>query len=118
VAQLPDEQRQIAREAYFESLRTMYIMYVAFAGLGLLVSFLVGSNKLSKDHTEHKTGLDQMRRSNQDRSGDILKAGDEEKGQSAKAPESSPEEKKGEEKKGLWHRKAARSGAEGESVSR
>jgi hypothetical protein len=96
----------------------MYIMYVAFAGLGLLVSFLVSSNKLSKDHTEHKTGLDHMRQSNQDRSGDNLKSGDEEKGQGAKASESSPEEKMGEKKKGLWHRKAARSGAEGESASR
>jgi len=67
VAHLPDEQAQIAREAYFDSLRTMYIMYVAFAGLGLLISFLVGSRTLSKDHTEHKTGLHHMRQSNQDR---------------------------------------------------
>jgi hypothetical protein len=59
-----------------------------------------------------------MRRSNQDRSGDNLKAGDEEKGQSAKALESSPEEEMGEKKKGLWHRKAARSGAKDESASR
>ncbi|KAK4156173.1 major facilitator superfamily domain-containing protein [Chaetomidium leptoderma] len=83
VGQLPGQQRQVAREAYFESLRTMYIMYVAFAGFGLLVSFLVGSRKLSNDHTEHKTGLNQMKRSNQDRLDEAAngKAGDEEKGQ-------------------------------------
>lgn len=96
VAQLPDAQRQIAREAYFESLRTMYIMYVAFAGLGLLVSFLVGSRKLSKDHTEHKTGLHQMRRSNQDRldMAASSKSGDEENGQPGLTPGVPQEEKK------------------------
>ncbi|KAL2199430.1 major facilitator superfamily-domain-containing protein [Corynascus similis CBS 632.67] len=82
---LPDRERQIAREAYFESLRTMYIMYVVFAGVGLLVGFLVGSRKLSKVHTEHKTGLHHMKRANQGRSDQAAakeKEGDEEKGAS------------------------------------
>ncbi|KAL2137263.1 hypothetical protein VTI74DRAFT_4994 [Chaetomium olivicolor] len=85
VDQLPDDQRQLAREAYAGSLRTMYIMYVAFAGLGLLVAFLVGSRQLSKDHTEHKTGLHHMRRSNQERLDEATntKVGDEEKGATA-----------------------------------
>jgi len=84
VDKLPDHQREIAREAYFDSLRTMYIMYVAFAGLGLLIAFLVGSRQLSKDHTEHKTGLDHMKQSNQDRLDKAAngKVADEEKGQS------------------------------------
>ena len=82
VEQLPDQQRQIARDAYFESLQTMYIMYVAFAGLGLLVSFLVGSRKLSKDHQEHKTGLHHMKKSKRERVDEVDGAsGDEEKGQ-------------------------------------
>jgi MFS family permease len=57
VAQLPDAQREIARMAFFQSLRVMWIMYVAFAGLGVCVSALVGSQKLSEDHTVTKTGL-------------------------------------------------------------
>jgi hypothetical protein len=91
VSQLPEAQRQVAMEAYFKSLRTMYIMYVAFAGLGLLVSFLVGSRKLSKDHTEHKTGLDQMKKSNQSRldKATSSKSVDEEKGPSGEALEGS-----------------------------
>lgn len=60
VEDLPEQQRIVAREAYFNSLKTMYIMYVAFAGAGLLVSLFVGSRKLSKDHQEHKTGLNAM----------------------------------------------------------
>lgn len=61
LAELPDDDRTIARLAYFESLRTMYIMYAAFAGLGLFISFFIGSRKLSNQHHEHKTGLDSLR---------------------------------------------------------
>lgn len=90
VDQLPEAPRQIAREAYAGSLQTMYIMYVAAAGLGLLVSFLVESRKLSKDHTEHKTGLHHMRRSNQERLDEAGngKVGDEEKAEVSEGPKS------------------------------
>lgn len=57
VANLPQPQRGIAQGAYFSAIRIMFIFYVAFAGLGLILSFFVGSRKLSKEHTEHKTGL-------------------------------------------------------------
>lgn len=57
VAALPQPERGIAQRAYFNAIRIMFIFYVAFAGLGLIVSFFVGSRKLSKEHTEHKTGL-------------------------------------------------------------
>ncbi|KAK3382561.1 major facilitator superfamily domain-containing protein [Lasiosphaeria ovina] len=84
VNELPEHQRDIARGAYFESLRTMFIMYVAFAGLGLLVSLFVGSRKLSKVHEEHKTGLAAMREANE---ADAAARGgattDEEKGEPA-----------------------------------
>lgn len=87
VSELPDPQRQIARNAYFDSLRTMFIMYVAFSALGLLVSPFVGSRALSKDHTEHKTGLDAMRLAKQDEAEGAASSGassgatlDEEKG--------------------------------------
>ncbi|CAN8101219.1 unnamed protein product [Discula destructiva] len=57
VAALPEPQRSIAQDAYFSALRDMFIFYVAFAGLGFLISFFVGGQTLSKQHTEHKTGL-------------------------------------------------------------
>lgn len=57
VAQLPAGQRDIARLAFYQSLRTMWIMYVAFAALGVFVSLFIGSNVLSKEHEETKTGL-------------------------------------------------------------
>jgi len=57
VTHLPAAQRSIAQNAFYESLRTMWIVYVVFAGLGLIVSFFIGSNHLSKEHEETKTGL-------------------------------------------------------------
>jgi len=57
VKALPERQREVAREAFAGSLKTMWIMYVAFSGLGLLVSLGVGSKKLSKEHEVTRTGL-------------------------------------------------------------
>ena len=62
VAALPGPDGEIARAAYWTSLKTMYIMYVAFSGAGLVVSLFVRSRKLSKEHEEHKTGLKDMAR--------------------------------------------------------
>ncbi|TDZ27560.1 Efflux pump dotC [Colletotrichum sidae] len=61
VADLRGEQGEIARGAYLASLRTMYIVYVAFAGLGLVMSLFVRQKQLSKKHTEHRTGLKTLR---------------------------------------------------------
>ncbi|TVY84201.1 MFS-type transporter [Lachnellula suecica] len=57
VAALPAAQREIAREAFYKSLRTMWIMYVAFAALGLFISLFISQKNLSKDHQVVKTGL-------------------------------------------------------------
>ena len=57
VKQLPPAQRVIARDAFFHSLRTMWVMYVAFAGLGVFISLFIGNQKLSKEHQVTKTGL-------------------------------------------------------------
>ncbi|KAK4132043.1 MFS general substrate transporter [Trichocladium antarcticum] len=91
VDQLPDRQREVARQAYFESLRTMYIVYVACSALGFLCSFFVGSHKLSNDHQEHKTGLHHMKQSRLDRldAADSAEGGDETRA----APASSDKEK-------------------------
>lgn len=62
VAMIPGEEGIIARNAYWVSLRTMYIVYTAIAGVGLVLCFFIGSRKLSNDHEEHKTGLKTLAR--------------------------------------------------------
>jgi len=57
VRSLPPAQQVIARQAFYESLRTMWIMYVAFAALGVFISIFIGDQKLSKEHQITKTGL-------------------------------------------------------------
>ena len=61
VAGLPADDRSIVRLAFYDSLRTMYIMYTAFSGVGLILSFFIGHRVLSKQHEEYKTGLDSLR---------------------------------------------------------
>jgi hypothetical protein len=39
------------------SLADMWIFFVVLSGIGLIASFLVGSEELSDEHVEHKTGL-------------------------------------------------------------
>ncbi|KAL8314951.1 hypothetical protein RB597_006905 [Gaeumannomyces tritici] len=62
VAQITGEAGLVARGAYWLSLRTMFTMYVAFAGLGLVCSVFIGSKKLSEEHEEHRTGLKSLAR--------------------------------------------------------
>lgn len=57
VSALPAAQRTIARDAFYGSLRTMWIMYVAFAALGLVISIFIGNQVLSSEHEVTKTGL-------------------------------------------------------------
>ncbi|KAK1965180.1 major facilitator superfamily transporter [Colletotrichum sublineola] len=61
VAGLRGDEGRVARGAYLTGLKTMYIVYVAFAALGLVMSLFVGQKQLSKKHTEHKTGLKTLR---------------------------------------------------------
>ncbi|KAK0754291.1 major facilitator superfamily domain-containing protein [Schizothecium vesticola] len=67
VDQLPDADRAVAQQAYATSLRTMYIMYTIFSAVGLVIALFVGSRTLTKQHEEHKTGLDSIRASRQPR---------------------------------------------------
>ncbi|KAF2969693.1 hypothetical protein GQX73_g3932 [Xylaria multiplex] len=62
VASLTGEQGRVARDAFWNSLRDMFIVFTAISAFGLLVSPLVGQRKLSKDHTEYKTGLQNLAR--------------------------------------------------------
>lgn len=54
---LPTAQRNIAQAAWLASLKDMWIMYVAFAALGLVISLGIGTQVLSKEHSTIKTGL-------------------------------------------------------------
>jgi hypothetical protein len=58
IQNLPETQKYAARSAFASSLSSMWILYVAFAALGLAVSLLIGKNTLDKQHEETKTGLD------------------------------------------------------------
>ncbi|KJR87217.1 uncharacterized protein SPSK_01584 [Sporothrix schenckii 1099-18] len=53
--------RQTARTAYWVALRTMFALYAALAGVGLLGSLFITQTTLSNEHVDHKTGLDGMR---------------------------------------------------------
>lgn len=52
---------EVVRVAYWNALRTMYIVYTAFAALGLFTSFFIVQNQLSMKHKEHKTGLKSLK---------------------------------------------------------
>ncbi|KAL1887754.1 hypothetical protein Sste5346_009992 [Sporothrix stenoceras] len=52
---------QTARSAYWVAIRTMFIMYAALAGAGLIASFFITQSTLSTEHVDHKTGLEGMR---------------------------------------------------------
>ena len=58
VRELPSAQRIIARQAFYESLQTMWILYVCFAAFGLFISLFIGNNILKKEHQVTKTGLE------------------------------------------------------------
>jgi MFS family permease len=105
VNKLPEHQREIARDAYFESLRAMYIMYTVFSGVGLICSFFIGHRVLSKQHQEHKTGLAGMREA-KDRPSRVggeqpgeMRAADEEDGTGRGCD---PDVEKKESKKKSW----------------
>lgn len=61
IASLTGEDGDIARGAYWRAMRTMYIVYTCFGALGLIISLFVKQVKLSKSHTEHKTGLKSLK---------------------------------------------------------
>lgn len=58
IASLPATQQPIVRQAYFESLRIVWIMYVAFAGLAVILVFLIRPHQLSKQRESVVLGVD------------------------------------------------------------
>ena len=62
VAALPGAEQAVVKQAFTESLRTMWIMYVALASMAVLVGLLVRGQTLSEVHVETRTGLDALRK--------------------------------------------------------
>lgn len=58
IQSLPNDQRVVARKAFADSLSTMWILYAAFAAVGLATSLLITKNKLDRQHEETKTGIE------------------------------------------------------------
>jgi hypothetical protein len=54
---LPPAQRETARMAFYQSLRVMWIMYIAFPVVGLFIAVFIRYQALSTKHTVTKTGL-------------------------------------------------------------
>ena len=61
VGQLKGPAGEVARMAYWRSLRTMHIVFAAFGGVALLVGLFVKQVNLSQQHKEHKTGLSSLK---------------------------------------------------------
>lgn len=61
VGSMTGEDGVVAKRAYAKALQVMYIVYVAFGAAGLVSGFFIRQKKLSRQHTEHKTGLRTLR---------------------------------------------------------
>ena len=55
---LSSVQKSVVRNAFAQSLSTMWIMYACMAGIGLLLSFGIQKQTLSQEHVETKTGIE------------------------------------------------------------
>ncbi|KAF2151851.1 putative major facilitator superfamily transporter [Myriangium duriaei CBS 260.36] len=55
---LPQPGKSVAEDAIADSLSKMWILYTVMAFIGLVVTPLIVVKKLSRDHTENKTGLE------------------------------------------------------------
>ncbi|KAK4188260.1 major facilitator superfamily-domain-containing protein [Podospora australis] len=58
IHELGAEEQVVVRGTYFEALRTVWIMYVAFAGLSLIVNLMIKGHELSKEHKKVVLGVD------------------------------------------------------------
>ncbi|KAM0429699.1 hypothetical protein ACHAPT_006305 [Fusarium lateritium] len=57
VKTLPQKQQLVVRRAFFHSLDSMWIMYTAFSGVGLLLGFFIRAQHLSKKHEAAELGI-------------------------------------------------------------
>lgn len=70
VGRLPPVERAVAKKAYTDSLKIMWIFYVCIAATGLAVSLLIQKHTLSKQHEVMKTGLAEQERARKERKGE------------------------------------------------
>ncbi|EFX03793.1 major facilitator superfamily transporter [Grosmannia clavigera kw1407] len=81
IKDLDDTAKVFVREAYWKSLRAMYIMFAALAGVGLFVSFFTQQKTLSTVLEERKTGLHNMEENEKEKKADTTRViGDVEQG--------------------------------------
>ncbi|QDS67987.1 hypothetical protein FKW77_009249 [Venturia effusa] len=64
---LPSDQKSQVRDIFADSLRDLWIMYVCFAALGLLASFLITKQALKREHETTRTGLEEEEMKRQER---------------------------------------------------
>jgi EmrB/QacA subfamily drug resistance transporter len=64
---LPPGPREVAREAFAQSLHYLWVMYAFFAAAGLLCSLLIGKKKLTWQHEQTKTGLEMEKEKREER---------------------------------------------------
>lgn len=62
VGDLQGHDAAVVKNAYWNALQKMYILFTCTAFVGLVLSFAIKQKKLSKDHTEHKTGLQSLKK--------------------------------------------------------
>jgi hypothetical protein len=55
---LPESQQSIVRETYYTALRAVWIMYVAFAGLSLVLNLFVRAHHLNTEAEDVVLGID------------------------------------------------------------
>ncbi|XDG02362.1 hypothetical protein ABKA04_001977 [Annulohypoxylon sp. FPYF3050] len=53
-------QRMVVRDAFAWSIRNMFIMYTGVAGVAMVVSAFIKHKRLSTEHTETKTGIQEL----------------------------------------------------------
>lgn len=61
VAALTGHEGEIARLAYWNAMKTMFIVYTCFASIALVISLFIKQVALSKDHQDFKTGLSTLK---------------------------------------------------------
>lgn len=64
---LPTDQKEAVRDIFANSIHDLWIMYVCFAAVGLLASFLITKQALNREHETTKTGLEEEEIKRQER---------------------------------------------------
>ncbi|CAG9942662.1 unnamed protein product [Clonostachys rosea f. rosea IK726] len=60
VTKLRTSKSYVVRRAYAKAITTMYIFFAVLSGVGLLASLFIKQKQMSREHKEHKTGLQNL----------------------------------------------------------